>query len=406
MAGSAKGWRGTGWRAGLLALGVLAATLIAVAGSSAQEQRKSRNLFEFLFGGRERAQPLRQNTRPAARPRNRATPAPATGQAAEQPAPAAIEKSETAKVVLVVGDFMASGLADALAEAFADDPDVRIVDRTKGSSGFVRDDVFDWPAGIGGLVDEEKPAAVVAMIGSNDRQQMKVGDTRETLLSENWLKEYQTRAETFAGNIHSRKVPLVWIGQPAFKFKSMLSDMLVFNDIYRKTTDSVGGAFVDIWDGFVDENGAFVYSGPDVNGQPVRLRADDGINMTLAGKRKVAFYAEKPLRKALGLHAPGTAAPGIAIIPGAGAEGGSAAPVDRTLPVSLNDFRIDGNTELLGATTEPRGEPRSPVEKLTIEGIAPPPPPGRADDFDASGRAALLPSAHPGEADTTTAITP
>ena len=92
----------------------------------------------------------------------------------------------------------------------------------------------------------------------------------------------------------------------------MTSDMLAFNDIYHSAAESHGGEFVDVWDGFVDENGAFVTTGPDINGQPVRLRADDGINVTKAGKRKLAFYTEKPLAKILGLAAPGSVAPAAA----------------------------------------------------------------------------------------------
>ena len=41
-------------------------------------------------------------------------------------------------------------------------------------------------------------------------------------------------------------------------------------------------------------------NGPDMNGQPVRLRGSDGISLSKAGKRKVAFYVEKPLNKLLG----------------------------------------------------------------------------------------------------------
>ena len=93
--------------------------------------------------------------------------------------------------------------------------------------------------------------------------------------------------------------------------------MLAFNDIYRKAAEGAGAEFVDIWDGFVDENGAYVSTGPDINGQPVRLRAGDGINLSKAGKRKVAFYAEKPLNKLLGeIAMPGVAAFAPAKLPG------------------------------------------------------------------------------------------
>ena len=76
----------------------------------------------------------------------------------------------------------------------------------------------------------------------------------------------------------------------------MTASMLAFNDIYRRNIESVGGSFVDIWDGFVDENGVFQQTGPDMNGLPARLRGSDGISFSKAGKRKAAFYAEKPLR--------------------------------------------------------------------------------------------------------------
>ena len=92
-----------------------------------------------------------------------------------------VEKTPDARVVLVVGDFLASGLAEGLTTAFADNAGVRIVDRTNGSSGFVRDDCLQLAGERSTtLIDAEKPAAVVVMLGANDRQQMRVDDERET----------------------------------------------------------------------------------------------------------------------------------------------------------------------------------------------------------------------------------
>ncbi len=61
-------------------------------------------------------------------------------------------------------------------------PDARHQGRrpqSNGSSGFVRDDFFNWPEQIATMVETEKPAAIVVMLGSNDRQQMRIGDDRE-----------------------------------------------------------------------------------------------------------------------------------------------------------------------------------------------------------------------------------
>jgi hypothetical protein len=178
-------------------------------------------------------------------------------------------------------------------------------------------------------------------------------------------------------------VPLVWVGTPPFKSTRANSDMLALNEIFRKTADDSGGEFVDVWDGFVDEAGAFVATGPDIAGQPVRLRASDGINLTDAGKRKLAFYAEKPLRRLLGLEqAPDPAAPALPI-PGAGTPiAAKGAPTDRTEPISLADPRLDGGEELLGATsTASVAGPAMPTLDATAT-------PGRADDFTWPRRAA------------------
>lgn len=388
-----------GWRRLLDAIPALliVLTVIAIAAPPvlAQEQpRKSRNLFEFLFGSRGDAP-----QEPAAKPKNRVKSPKARPTVAAEPEIAAVEKLPTAKTVLVIGDFMGSGLAEGLGAVFAQNPEIKVVDRTNGSSGFARPDYFDWPTEVEKLIDAEKPAAVIVMLGSNDRQQMRVGEIREPLLSETWTKEYQARSMALAAAISERKVPFIWVGQPPFKSKKMLSDMLAFNDAYRQAAEAAGGSFIDIWDGFVDENGAYVSTGPDINGQPVRLRANDGINLSKAGKRKVAFYVEKPLNKILDLGAADAAVPAIAALPELGQ--GSRLPVDRTPPVSLDDPELDGGTELLGLNATPRSEARSPAERLVIEGLAPDAMPGRADDF--LGKASP-PAVAPEKHDTTTTV--
>jgi hypothetical protein len=323
---------------------------------------------------------------------------------AAEPEVPVVEKLADAKIVLVVGDFLASGLAEGLTEAYAGNPRVKVVDRSNGSSGFVRDDFFDWPGEIAGILEAEKPSAVVVMLGSNDRQQMKVAGKREPIRSEGWTKEYTLRAEKFGKAVADGKTPFIWVGMPAFKSSKLTSDMLAFNDIYRTSAESAGAEFVDIWDGFVDESGAFVATGPDVNGQPVRLRASDGINMTAAGKRKLAFYAEKPLNKIFGeTTGPEPVALAPAALPAVAPGAPNAAPVDRTVPISLADPQLDGGTELLGAQAPQKREARSPGERLAIEGVAPEAAPGRADDFSRP-RKPPVPAATPDSPETTNAI--
>ncbi|RRI07847.1 DUF459 domain-containing protein [Mesorhizobium tamadayense] len=389
---------------------VLAIAVLAVAGSGAfhapafaqEEESRGWSLRDLLFPRRsERIELPAEIQKARPKPKKKSKPRPPA-----EPETPVVEKTPDAHVVLVVGDFLAGGLAEGLDTAFADNPAVRIVSRSNGSSGFVRDDFYNWPAEIKSLIETEKPSVVVIMLGSNDRQQMRVGDVREQPRSENWTKEYERRTDALGKAIQDAKVPFLWVGMPAFGAAKMTSDMLAFNDIYHSAAQTHGGEFVDVWDGFVDENGAFVTSGPDINGQPVRLRSDDGINVTKAGKRKLAFYTEKPLAKILGLAAPGSVTT-VSAPAGAPVEAPkpAAAPVivDRTAPMLLSDPALDGGTELLGAAPPAKADPNLPGEKLTVEGKAPAASPGRADDFSWPPKPAAAAASGP---DTTTAITP
>ncbi|MCO5147508.1 MAG: DUF459 domain-containing protein [Aquamicrobium sp.] len=371
------------------------------AGAHAQESGERRGgggLLRFLFPRsekRDRAAPVETKPRRPAQRR--------TAPAAQQPAVPTVAKAEDARRVLVIGDFLAGGLADGLASAYAENANVLVVGRSNGSSGLVRDDHYDWPGNIASVVEAENPAAVVVMIGSNDRQQMRVGDTRETPRSDAWTAEYERRATALVKAIRDRNLPLLWVGNLPFKSSAMSSDMVAFNDIYRRIVTDAGGEFIDVWDGFVDEGGNFVANGPDMNGQPAQLRAEDGINVTRAGRRKMAFYVEKPLARLLDLRdagRPDSLAPEPGLVPG---PDGVPAEIDRTPPLAIDDLGAEAGSGLLGAVVAPpNGEAKTPAEKLAREGIAPETRPGRADDFVARRPEAVVPAAAAAPAPETT----
>lgn len=374
----------------LTSICVIAAALIlawaSVSDVHAQPRTGSRlNLLELLLGGALRNQPFfkrnpekRTNTRRViVNPENR-TPG------AAQPAPApVVEKAEDAARVLVLGDFLAGGVSWGMEQAYSENPNVVFVDESSGSSGLVRDDVVDWPARTSDMIEETKPIAVIVAVGMNDRQQMRMPDGRLEKLSEGWKKEYEARIEKLIRAVRSRELPLIWMGLPAVRSSKMNADYLVFNDFYRTAVEAAGGQFVDIWDGFTDADGAFISAGPDINGQIVRLRNADGINMTRAGKRKLAFYAERELRKATGLGSDTV----TAALPGLG---GAALPQDpeyepaktgETIVISLDDPQVDGSDALAGeedflSRDEDGG---STAHRLVADGIALPSHEGRID---------------------------
>lgn len=297
-------------------------------------------------------------------------------------APAAVEKQPDAKTVLVVGDFIAGSLSDGLKAAFVDSPGIVVEDRSEGSSGMVRDDYFDWPDMLPVYADDVKPALIIVSFGANDRQQMRIGAVREKYRTDAWTAEYTRRVAAFAALARGRNVPLLWVGMPSFQSPAMTTDMVTFNGIFRAEAEKVGGQFIDIWDGFVDEQGRFVTTGSDINGQQVRLRGADGINLTPAGKRKLAFYVEKDIRRLLGeTVAPGEDIPDPSGMKDLVVTAPTSETIVKTQPISLVDPELDGASALLDGASLPASTGRSARDLLVEKGEPSPAPLGRIDDF-------------------------
>lgn len=365
----------------LFAIAAVLAVFQSIQPAAAQERVERKSILQLLFGGSETKKPV------AAAPPTRTSRVskPTHSPSLAAPAEPAVEKLENARKILVLGDFLANGTADGLSEAFAQAPGVVVIDRSNGSSGLVRDDYYNWPDQALSIVEEVKPSIIVVQLGSNDRQQLIVNGQREAVRSINWLAEYERRTQQLIDAVQGRKIPLLWIGLPAFKSPSMTTDMVVLNGIFRNLVEKAGSEFIDIWDGFVDEEGKFIFTGSDINGQQVRLRGSDGINVTKAGRRKIAFYAEKSIRRLLG----DAAAEGVLALDSANfpeifmppAPGENAAAVTRTIPVAMTDPDLDGGSTLLGEMPATTGLTRSPRDRLVMEGVLPEPPEGRADNF-------------------------
>jgi hypothetical protein len=347
--------------------------------AQAQEVRERRSIIDMIFGSKKRKV---RNDNPVVRvkkPRRKKTSS--DSNPAVTGAEIELAKQPDARKVLVVGDFMASALADGLTVAFASDPGIVIEKRTDASSGLVRNDHLDWPQTLTTYIDEVKPALVVIMLGANDRQQMLVGDKREKFQTEPWKTEYEKRVAAIIDITRQKRVPFVWTGLPAFSSPSLSADAATLNNYYRAKSEFAGGEFVDVWDGFADENGKFIASGADIEGQPVRLRGSDGLSLTKAGKRKIAFYVEKPIRKLIGSGLPVISTLGPAATTDTAVVAPTVADVVTVPPISLLDPELDGGSQLLDAAAVPKVAGNSPRDRLIEKGETVDPPEGRVDDF-------------------------
>ena len=328
------------------------------------------------------------------------------------PAPRKVETAP-AQTVLVVGDSLGEWLAYGLELVFADTPQVGIVRKIKPDLGLVRDDARldapEWTQAIKDLLPAtEKPNAIVVMLGVNDRSALRervpvpkasstppdsehpaanpVGPQHPPpgaayeFHTDKWTELYSKRIDDMITALKTRGVPIIWVGLPAIRGAKSTTDMSYLDELYRARADKAGVAYVDLWDGFVDDQGRYVQDGPDFEGQTRRLRTYDGVNFTKAGAEKLGHYVEHDLRRLLGNNVLPVALPGPEELPPANDNVSGRPVVGPVLPLNATSAEKAG--ELLGAASHPDERQADPLATRVLNrGEAVVAPRGRADDF-------------------------
>jgi len=364
---------------------------------------------------------------------------PFTGERHNRPAPAVDyskapppRKLETPprQTVVIIGDSMADWLGYGLDENYSDQPVIGVQRKISATSGLVRydskDEALDWPQAARDALSNEKPDAIVVMLGLNDRvplrekvlaqpkpkgepanqsadqtsqekaaapadaeapsqtagqikSQQPVPGTSYDFHSDQWAALYVKRIDAMIAALKSKGAPVIWVGLPAIRGTKGTSDISYLDELYRERAERAGVIYVDIWDGFVDEDGDYAVQGPDFQGQIRRLRSSDGVHFTKAGAVKLASYVDRELRRVI----PGYVVPVARPSPETTPKSGSASARPDVGPVlPLNSSTSNHDSELLGGkdhTTQTTSD--SIAAKVLSRGETVAAPAGRADDF-------------------------
>jgi hypothetical protein len=282
--------------------------------------------------------------------------------------------------VVVVGDSLADQLAQGLADAFFEErPEIAIVKKTRGSSGLVRSDFYDWPAQLPELLEGEKLNALVVMVGANDRQPFREPGGQQEFRTDRWRELYIQRVDAMIAAAKAKAVPVIVVGQPSMQNARLHADLPYINEIVRERAQAAGVIYVDIWDGFVNESDAFAFMGPALDGQIRRLRMGDGVHFTRAGARKAAHYVERDLVR---LFDQGPRGPLLPREAPEAAPATPAPPAGRPVagPVVPLTQPSGSGGQLAGAEAKSTSGDAT-ASRVLVEGMPAAPVGGRADDF-------------------------
>jgi len=418
---------------------VMATTFLAMAAAPASAQ-----LFDDRFPFQNRRQPRGPfdwfNPQPMPQQEEQ-KPAPPPVDYSRAPAPKKADTKTEAAVqtpIVVFGDSMADWLAYGLELAYADSPEIGVLRRHRTNSGLIRTEVRndprgeypDWPQAAREMIAAQKPKFVLMMIGINDRRQIREaaqvarvvkpapaedpaaleldkpaaapekpaepttimapgppapsGNRTFEFRTDAWSEAYIRRIDDTVAALKTSGVPVFWVGLPPLRGQKSAADIPFLNDLYRSRADKAGIIYIDVWDGFVDEDGRFAQSGPDLEGQTRRLRSGDGVYFTQAGARKLAHYVDREIQRWLSARTTPVALP-ITEEPKIEAAAAGRTGTGRARPlagptVPLVAERSSESEELLG------GNSRQPaadaiVTKVLVKGESLHAPAGRADDF-------------------------
>jgi hypothetical protein len=248
---------------------------------------RRRTLFDLLFG---------EEPAPAPPPVQQTQPRQQAAPAALPPPKPAVDKAPDATRLAVFGDSLAIDLTKALERLYAEDPNLVVIGQGVSSSGFVRDDFFDWNAAIAEQIAADSFDIAVVIIGINDRQEINANGQTYEALSEGWTTIYQARLNSFLSQLRAARKPVVWMGLPPMSRGQYSASISQISALQKLAAFSGGAEFVDIYERFADAEGKYVAYGPDVNGQNALMRKDDGIHFSSAGSDKLAFYISQSMR--------------------------------------------------------------------------------------------------------------
>jgi hypothetical protein len=198
---------------------------------------------------------------------------------------------------------------------------------------------------------------------------------------ERWVELYAKKIEELIGVLKSKGVPVLWVGLPAIRGQKGTADLLFLDALYRDGAGKAGITYVDIWDGFVDEGGRFMQRGPDFEGQPRKLRSDDGVFFTKAGARKLAHYVEREVTRLLAARSGPIAVPIEPATPDANVVPGQPAPRPLAGPVMPLVASSVGTDQLLGGPGTRPAAVDALAARTLVKGEALAAPAGRADDY-------------------------
>jgi uncharacterized protein len=198
--------------------------------------------------------------------------------------------------VLEIGDSLGNDLGWGLARQLGHDPELRLVQADKSSSGLLTPWFYDWATKEKVLLAQYKPQLVIITFGANDEQNLKsVNGQVLAFGSAPWVKAYTGVVTKMASTATKSGAYVLWVGMPIMQPNGYRQGMMLINSVFANVAATVPGmTFLPTWDLFANAQGQYE-DAARVNDIPSLLREADGIHFSYVGENVISTFVTRAI---------------------------------------------------------------------------------------------------------------
>ncbi len=207
--------------------------------------------------------------------------------------------------ILVLGGSTMGGALGKYLETALSQVGYAVHRRAKGSSGLARPDFFDWPTQAQRLHSHHQPAATVVMFGGNDGQGLWMGKNASPpwirWQDPGWGAEYARRVDALVKILSPGREHVFWVGMPAMRSPRLNRRIQKMNGIYQTQMARHADAhFLDMVPVLGTKAGGYTEH-ILVDGKKTKVRADDGVHLSMKGAKVVVNHVVPGVREKISL---------------------------------------------------------------------------------------------------------
>lgn len=193
--------------------------------------------------------------------------------------------------VYFFGDSQVFSLASGLSRLVGKGSSIDVEFLAIHSSGFIRDDFYDWPQKLEDTLSEKQYAAVVIMLGMNDYQNFWTQDRRVLKKRTNeWETVYKEKCRNLVDSALSRVTRVYWVQMPLVKNASYNENLKYIEEIHDDVAQEYSPdvlARISLQDTIPGSELPYTDTIETAPGKVLKVMTEDGSHYTVEGGQLV-----------------------------------------------------------------------------------------------------------------------